>query len=137
MLKILVKDISAEGLHLHQQIEPKELGLSEDDVLCHAPLDVHSDLQRVGNTVLVKTSVKTKLAYACARCLELIEKESVKEFDLDFSVNPTVEYIDLSEDLRQELILSYDPIVLCKPDCKGLCPGCGVNLNFETCECKK
>lgn len=136
MLKILVKDIPAAGLHVHKKLEPKELGLTEEDLQCSV-LDVESDLQRVGSTVLAKTRVKTKLAYVCARCLEPIEKVSIQKIDQDFSVNPTIEYIDLSDDIRQELILNYDPVVLCKADCKGLCAGCGVNLNTEKCECKK
>ena len=43
--------------------------------------------------------------------------------------------LDLGEAVREELVLSVDPFVLCKPDCKGLCPKCGVNWNQQTCEC--
>ena len=43
--------------------------------------------------------------------------------------------LDLGEAIREELILDLDPFVLCDPECKGLCPKCGVNRNQQTCEC--
>ena len=45
--------------------------------------------------------------------------------------------VDLGDLARTAFILDMDTKFLCAPDCKGLCPGCGVNLNFESCRCKK
>ena len=45
--------------------------------------------------------------------------------------------LDLDELVRETFILNMDTKQLCKPDCKGLCPGCGANLNVEPCRCKK
>ena len=45
--------------------------------------------------------------------------------------------VDLGEVARTAFILEMDMKTLCSPDCKGLCPGCGVNLNHEACRCKK
>jgi len=44
--------------------------------------------------------------------------------------------LDVSDDLRQEIILTYPVKCLCREDCQGLCPACGKNLNSETCSCK-
>ena len=53
--------------------------------------------------------------------------------DIDFAlVNPD-ETIDLAEALQTSLIMETPFVVLCKPDCKGLCPVCGANLNEEDC----
>jgi uncharacterized protein len=43
--------------------------------------------------------------------------------------------IDLGEAIRQQFLLSMDLIPVCTPDCRGLCPTCGVNLNIESCQC--
>ena len=43
--------------------------------------------------------------------------------------------LDLSESIREELIFAIDPYVVCDPECKGLCPRCGVNRNTDSCEC--
>ncbi len=43
--------------------------------------------------------------------------------------------VDLGELVRQLLILSVPPRSLCRPDCRGLCPQCGQNLNEGQCQC--
>jgi uncharacterized protein len=91
----------------------------------------------------------------CARCLEDFEKPveisfteeyrptvdigtglpagaSHSETAFDISENHT---IDLTEALRQHFLLAVDLIPVCREDCRGLCPTCGVNLNTETCTC--
>lgn len=45
--------------------------------------------------------------------------------------------LDLDELIRSDIILMLPTKFLCKPDCKGVCPGCMKNLNFEPCVCKK
>lgn len=43
--------------------------------------------------------------------------------------------IDLSLALNNALVMETPFVVLCQPDCKGLCPTCGCNLNHESCDC--
>lgn len=43
--------------------------------------------------------------------------------------------IDLSELVRQRLILAVPPRSLCRPECRGLCPHCGTDLNRRQCAC--
>lgn len=42
---------------------------------------------------------------------------------------------DLEEIARDALILNFEPRLLCKDDCKGLCPKCGKDLNDGPCGC--
>ena len=44
---------------------------------------------------------------------------------------------DLDDIVRTIFVLNMDSKLLCSDDCKGLCCGCGKNLNFETCSCEK
>ena len=44
---------------------------------------------------------------------------------------------DLEDIVRTIFVLNMDSKMLCSDDCKGLCCGCGKNLNFETCSCEK
>ena len=46
------------------------------------------------------------------------------------------EEIDLGELLREELVLALPAKPLCDDDCKGICPGCGAELNHEACTCE-
>ena len=45
--------------------------------------------------------------------------------------------VDVGELARTAFILEMDAKTLCSEDCKGLCPGCGVDLNQGSCTCKK
>ena len=44
--------------------------------------------------------------------------------------------LDLDEVVTTAFILAMDTKNLCSDDCKGLCSGCGVDLNVDTCRCK-
>ena len=45
--------------------------------------------------------------------------------------------IDLIRTAYDALSLEVPMVILCKEDCKGICPDCGVNLNNEDCRCEK
>ena len=45
--------------------------------------------------------------------------------------------VDLGELARTVFILEMDTKTLCSESCKGICPGCGVDLNQGSCTCKK
>ena len=53
--------------------------------------------------------------------------------ELDFSLVSADNTIDLSGALLSTLVMETPFVVLCRPDCKGLCPVCGANLNEEDC----
>ena len=78
----------------------------------------------------------------CTRCLTDTTKSFVVPFQVSAEedgqdgyavVNDTV---DLSKIVDDEIILSTPINFLCSEDCKGICAGCGVNLNQESCKCK-
>ncbi|MBU1147145.1 MAG: DUF177 domain-containing protein, partial [Candidatus Omnitrophica bacterium] len=59
-----------------------------------------------------------------------------KSFSVNYEVNPG-DILEIDDDIRQEIILDSPMKVVCRPDCKGLCPNCGQNLNVGKCECTK
>ena len=75
------------------------------------------------------------LATVCARCLDDVRVTvSVKNLCFHFEKVKDLE-VDLTEDVREELLLAVPSCFYCSPDCKGICPMCGANLNHETCSC--
>lgn len=137
-MKIKVKDIQPEGVEVSDHIPVTVIGLTQDDPgYFVAPLDVQAKVNRVNNTVLAKTKVHGKYRSVCARCLAGIEHDWNGNFLLDFAVDKQTEAVELDEDIRQEVLLNLPPRVLCKEDCQGICPGCGMDLNNETCKCAK
>ncbi len=78
----------------------------------------------------------------CTRCLSRTEQLFVEEFSEHVASNDDESYpvvndkVDLTL-IVDDIILMNQPIsFLCKEDCKGICAGCGVNLNNEECKCK-
>ena len=117
-------------------------------------MSVRMTIQKVKEEYYCQGYVAVAVEQECSRCLEMFESELTG--DLTFIVKadegeavmatdaraeivhvksgePVVE---MNELIRQTLILSLPLKPLCNPDCRGLCPSCGVNLNEETCTCK-
>lgn len=100
-------------------------------------------------------SFTTTFELACARCLEPVIENVARNFDLLYrpqgadagpeerSVTATeaeVSYYQgegvlLEDALREQVLLAVPLKVICREDCKGLCPHCGKNMNAEQCSC--
>lgn len=134
-MKIKVKEIPRAGVKLDENITAQELGLVEEDAKALGPLHIHGEVFRAKDAVVADVTVEGKFELLCARCLEPVEQDRKDAFEVNLDVDENTEYVDIGEEIRQELLVSLTPIVLCKPDCKGLCPQCGQNLNLKKCEC--
>ena len=94
--------------------------------------------------------VKASFHFECRRCLNpvdvpfdedlellFVEEERALEDDVGCYVIPgAMPVLDLREALREELHLAVPQFVECRPDCRGLCPRCGANLNAGPCACR-
>jgi len=120
------------------------------------PLTGQVRLMRTQQSVFVRGRLKTRLAVECSRCLETaevpvqfdVEAEYFPEVDivtghglpkpdddLAFTIDQNHE-LDLSEAVRQHLILELPMHAVCRETCAGLCPRCGANLNRGACACE-
>ncbi len=123
------------------------------------PMDVLSDeitltdillkgeMTGAGESVSVRGTVRADLHAHCARCLKEVSQPLKSEIDEVFvreadPENPDHRLlegheIDLTSPAREALLLEMPMRLLCRKDCKGLCPVCGANLNDKSCECPK
>jgi uncharacterized protein len=94
--------------------------------------------------VLVQGSLQTHVLTECSRCLEPMLYPVTLNLAELFAYPPSAEHqysveetgnLDLAPLLREEAILAVPMGMLCQPDCAGLCPHCGKNLNDGSCEC--
>jgi uncharacterized protein len=132
---------SGEGrrVDLHVRVEPFQYGGSRYAVepeLVPVRLDVS---RTTGNGWALRLRFTAHLAGPCMRCLE----NAGPEFDVDaYEVHQpgggeelTSPYMDDELDLqawaRDALALALPPQLTCRPDCAGLCPQCGANLNED------
>ena len=111
------------------------------------PVTVTGHVKNVADVLMLEGEAKSLLDYTCDRCMCRFSRE--KAVRLRFLLAETLEgedddivlldqgEVDVGELAYTAFILDMDTKHLCSEDCKGLCPGCGVNLNQAPCRCKK
>ena len=134
--------ISNEAGYSHTiPIEEEKIKVSEDLTLYGFTGDVH--ISRTPQGLLLTADFETRLEIECVRCLNAFEHTVHWDMTEMFSFHPKVdsEELQLPEDAQIDLAplvrdyaLTEVPInPVCKPDCKGLCPTCGQDLNKKDC----
>lgn len=152
------------GMHYTYAVAEDDCGpLASDVVLC-APVCGTLTFSNTGRLLLVRGRLETEVRLECARCLTQFpspqafdiaeqfpihpgpfevqhaeeEFEEIDESDLDGVEGLYSEGIlDLAELIRQYLLVSLPLAPLCRQDCAGLCPHCGVNRNESRCSCEE
>jgi uncharacterized protein len=160
-MKFKVKDIGEDGVDVDLAITPAwlaqecaDLELRPDDD--KGGIAFHGRLEPTGDDYLLRGKLTGGVLLPCARCLETarlpldedisviyvehesrVEEESEAEAALDAPDVLTFEdgTINLSPELRDELMLAVPVSVFCQEDCLGLCPVCGGNRNTTPCDC--
>ncbi len=146
-----MKDLRHEDFKAFEAlVPPASLGLAYEEVEFIEPLSCSVQLFRQGNdNVYVAADVETKISVECRRCISPFEVDIRTTLELLFAVGSESleqreaderyydgETLDISEDVRQGLILDMPVWFLCSEMCKGLCSHCGVELNHEVCSCE-
>ena len=118
-------------------------------------LAVYMVYYRSGRDIFFRGSFAGSLGGRCSRCLRTYSFPLSKEFDFVLSPDPSqssrkveelkkedlgLSYysspeINLAPLLREQVMLALPIRPLCRENCRGLCGGCGVNLNDEPCAC--
>lgn len=115
-------------------------------------------LRRDGNRVFVEGSLSATVVLTCDRCLEPFVHELVDDFQVDCEFAESGGFpdgadeheidaaemdtilldepaVDLFELLAQQVFLALPTRILCAEECRGLCGGCGIDLNKGKCRC--
>ena len=152
MLTIPLFRLEREGsLDIRAEIPSDDPSWEGTELRFSAPLSVFGQVQSIpSGEVLARIRLQSFMAQECRRCLEPVRVRVDEELALlfvppDESAGADEESVrllpdgpgdlDLADAIREELILSLSTLALCRPDCKGLCPRCGINLNEDRCEC--
>ena len=111
------------------------------------PVLAQGSVTNHAGALVLEGTVRSVLDLACDRCGKEFSRE--KAVSLDSLVAQELEdeendeiilldgtVLDLDEVVTTAFVLAMDTKNLCSDDCKGLCAGCGVNLNEEPCRCR-
>ena len=108
------------------------------------PVEVDVVVESLGDGVTVNGEVRTTWAGVCRRCLGPASGPVVADVQELYQVRPTSEeafsfdgeQLDLRPMVRELVLMELPAAPLCRPDCAGLCPVCGVDRNTVQCECE-
>jgi len=119
------------------------------------PLTVNAEAELAGEEIRVSGHISGILEAACDRCLELTRWPVEIDFDLPYRPIEEIareeeveighdesevgffsgEGVNLADVVREQVLLSVPMKVVCRSECRGLCPACGVNRNIMQCGC--
>ena len=131
-MKIYVNRVPDEGLKDHASYDPATMDMDRFDIHLKEPFEMDAVITKADRELVVKADISCPLHLTCARCLEEFTSTVRTDAIFSYKVFPT-DVVDITDDVRQEIILAYPMIPICRPDCKGLCSRCGQNLNVELC----
>ena len=134
---------------------PDELNPVDERVKLIAPARVHGKIRLAGNEVFLNGHVDTRAQVECDRCLQPVEIPVSADFELEYisgseyETSAAVELteaemsvsvfdgkaIDVDEIVKEQILLAVPTRMLCREDCKGICPQCGTDLNAGKCDC--
>jgi uncharacterized protein len=135
---------------------PDELNPVDERVKLTAPATVNGKIRLAGNEVFVNGHVDTRAQVECDRCLKLIELPVNADFELEYITGSEYETsavaelteaemsvavfdgeaLDVDEIVKEQILLAVPTRMLCREDCKGICPQCGVDKNTGECNCE-
>jgi uncharacterized protein len=165
-MRINVEDVddSGTGLTFAEDAEsfPSLLELSRSgECVFLMPLAIDLRIRRIGQLFEADGRFETRVRLSCSRCLADYDAPLAADFNLSFSrEQPETaessrhaeielsaeeiglilfhgEEIDLGAPVQEEVLMSLPMRPLCRPDCKGLCPKCGTDLNRGDCGCER
>lgn len=131
-MKIHVSRVPPEGLREDATYSPKELDIERFDLHFQEPLAVSSFVTLADRELVVEADIQAKIRMACGRCLTEFDKPLATHATLLYEVTAG-DTVDITEDVRQEVMLAFPMIPISRRDCKGLCAECGQNRNVGAC----
>jgi uncharacterized protein len=151
-----------ESIHLEGNLGNEILDASPlQDYVFLGDVEYNVDIVGAGEDILVRGIVKGNIQLECSRCLAPIQipfigeiediyttnfargqksrdiekrEREIKSEDLELRLIEG-KTLNLNDSLVESIVLAIPAKAVCKEDCKGLCPHCGINLNKEECGC--
>jgi uncharacterized protein len=141
--------------HIERQYPPDAFDTADENCRVGAPVRLAFDVHKSEDRYRLVGRVTGGLRFSCSRCTDPFDFLVDAEFDLtylpqsqnkgegEFEVAEEDlgvafyedEEIDLGQLMREQFYLAMPMKPLCRPDCQGLCPECGVNRNTTECAC--
>jgi len=134
---------------------PDELNPVDERVRLTEPAAVNGQIRLSGHDVVVNGHIDTRAQVDCDRCLKPVELPVSADFELEYITGSDYESshvaelteaemsvavfdgeaIDVDEIVKEQILLAVPTRMLCREECKGICPECGIDRNTSECQC--
>jgi uncharacterized protein len=154
-----IREMEQRKLDFAESFRPGEIEFLEGKLRQASPLQVAGSAELVSENlgeVRIRGQLSVEMAADCDRCLEPARFPIQTDFDLFYEPMTHVkradeveigareadvgfyegEGLDLKEILRERVLLALPMQLVCRPECKGICPACGQNRNQVDCGCQ-
>ena len=138
--------------HVYQ---PDDLNPVDERISLTEPATVSGKVRLAGNEVFVNGHVETRAQVECDRCLKPVEIPVNTDFALEYITGSEYESVEtaelteaemsvsvfdgegihVDEIVKEQIVLAVPTRMLCREDCKGICPECGTDRNTGDCSC--
>ncbi len=138
--------------HVYQ---PDDLNPFDERIRLVEPVAVKGNVKLAGAQVVVNGHIDTRVQVECDRCLQPAELPVNADFALEYVTGSDYESseaaeltheemsvsvfdgeaIDVDEMVKEQILLAVPTRMLCREDCKGICPECGIDRNSGKCAC--
>jgi uncharacterized protein len=149
MLSFDVRSLRERPVSVNGEIDADDSVWQEADPRPAGPVRVTGRLSAAGRgRFYFHGRLEGRVALECRRCLSATTADVRDEMHLIFaeagdpddpdvySIDPGARELDLRPALREQWVVDAPAYALCRPDCKGLCPACGADLNTDACGCR-
>ena len=148
-MKIPILHLEDGYHHFDGMIKGGSLHFYRDNIYPN-DLKIEVDLNKFEKNISCHLSIFSTANFECDRCLAEFDQDFSESLEILFHlgpqdidtdeenvihISPDVKEIDITPYVKETLIVSIPMKQICKQECKGICPGCGTDLNSETCNC--
>jgi uncharacterized protein len=134
---IEVSKVSPEGTRYEGEEPADILELDVKYLKVGGPITCDFHVELASHELIVRGTIRLPLSARCGRCAEFFSTTAEdSSFLRAYAVPEGTETVDLTGDIREDILLNLPVFPVCSPGCKGLCPQCGKNWNKGRCTCK-
>ena len=155
-MRITLAELELHRVQVSKTYAPEALDYHGAEFRQVAPLKVQAVAELAGSEIHLRGHLGTQLEATCDRCLAQVALPVEREFDLFYRPMESIAReeeikipadeleigfysgagIELADAVTEQVILSVPMKVVCRAECRGLCPVCGTNRNLRPCQCK-
>lgn len=137
MIKFSVLGLDREGIDIDGSEPSAILDVEDSELLsCGSPVDYNLHAALVNNGILVTGNASTEIKVECGRCLKKFKYKVKAKGICHFYEKVKTQELDITDDIREDILIAFPTNCFCKKDCRGLCHKCGADLNKTECSCK-